>query len=429
MMQAPQSRPNNAFKAPLSPPNVKAYIPPIRILRNMNYGVSFAIGLWDDVTWLCSLEVVLHIYLVLFMLHNAIPELPPGAPYRVPAFPRHFPRRTHETRLAWDVLSILPRALQNTHAQFGHPRGFVATPDFIALAQLQSRLEYVIEESTRSSLVTVDMEDLDMALEDLDTLVMYSSLSNKDILRQDLRSFIEDAKATGDGLQQFCDQIWGAVGRIVHENNHAITVLLEIAEGSHADNFHRQKKMKDLWVQATVLLEKILCESIVKAQGSIISLELLEKKLDNIQDMIDAGEDRLRSEEQGVSSIPPAFQKLEITRVYHLETKFKRRWFPDEKESGPYTASFKLLLIVQKRCELALGHMRGMQSRLEEMSRGLSGLRATTTLPNVDIPIEKIKAVTERLDYGQASMTKTVDAYRREKFADQPILTNLIEYW
>ncbi|CAE7210558.1 unnamed protein product [Rhizoctonia solani] len=419
MMQAPQSRPNDAPKLPLPPPNAKAYIRPIRILGNMNSGVSFAMGLWHDVRWLCSLEVVLHIYLVLFMLHNAAPELPPGAPCRIPAFPRHFPRRTHETQLAWDVLklSILPPALQNTNARVGHPRSFAVTPDFIALAQLQSRLEYVIEQSTRSSLVVVDMSDSDMALRDL-----HSSLSSKDILVRDLRRFVEDARTTSESLQQFRQHVWEAVGQIVHGNNHAIGVLedilLEGAEGSRDNNpyiprfFGRgtalRQEMEDTWLRGTTLLEKILRKSIMKAHDNFISLKTLEKELVSVQNMVFAGEDSLRSKEQGL----------------------KRQWFPDERELGHHSASFKLLLIAQEHCERALIHMKGIRSRLEEIGRDLNGLGATTTPSSVPIEdyINILKKVTERLNHGQTSMIKTVDGYRRGKFDHQPISTNFIEH-
>ncbi|CUA68883.1 hypothetical protein RSOLAG22IIIB_08130 [Rhizoctonia solani] len=400
-MEAPRNRRNSALRAPPSSSNEQAYEYPIRSLEDIKPAISFATKLRDAVASLCKLEVLLHI-LAVYLAFVGIPKLYSKVSCRLPVLPQYFTHCTHE---------------------LGHPRNPVVIPAFIELGELQSRLGYVMEDSTHSSLIAIDMKDSEMALQDLDMLVRDSSISNKELGRN-LELFIEEVEATSGGLQQFGNHIWGAVGRTMSENEYTITMLESIYPETPKESSGiislmsfgqattaTQKKTQDLWLRTTGSFNKTLHELTHQARTSIGSLEMLEISLGNIQDMTVREEDTLRGLEQG----------------------FKRRWFPDEKRLGSNSASYMLLLQVQDHCEHALKYTRGVLSKLEELSNGLSDLGSResiiTSSYNISIRthIENIRNVTERLQHGQVHMKNVEDTYSREKFS--PNQPSRIEFW
>ncbi|KAF8757535.1 hypothetical protein RHS01_03175 [Rhizoctonia solani] len=288
----------------------------------------------------------------------------------------------------------------------------VITPDFITLSRLQSRLEYVMEDSASSSLVAIDIKDSEMALRDL----------------RNLELFVEDARVTSGNLQQFGSRVWGAVDRIVSLNEHTLVTLevasLEAPGGSldsiinffapaeHNSVTTRREIMEDLWLQAIEVMDNTLRKLIHEAQDNVgHCIARLKEKLDNIQDMAIREEDQIRAEEE------------KTKRDARWSTRFKSK--DQGKQQNP-SASLELLQTIQDDRKRALNHVADVLFKLEQMSQDLHNLREGVATPliiagSAQVPIEShikhIRSGTDRLMNGQTRMRGIEDEYRRKKFS------------
>ncbi|CAE7210568.1 unnamed protein product [Rhizoctonia solani] len=172
----------------------------------------------------------------------------------------------------------------NAHER-GHSKERVITPDFVTLAELQSRLGHVMEDSASSTKVAVNIKDSEMALRDLATL------------KSDIKAFVGDAKAAGGNLQQFGGRIWGAVDRIVSLNKRTL-IILENPSTAEGDITAYHTDMEAIWRQGLELLDKTLRKLIHEAQDNFGSLQRLEERLNNIEDMVSAEKHKIFCQEQ-----------------------------------------------------------------------------------------------------------------------------------
>ncbi|KAJ1306929.1 hypothetical protein OPQ81_007912 [Rhizoctonia solani] len=401
-MKAPQNEQNNALVPPELQIDEQVHSNQVQVLENMVKPIVFIVKRRQDTirVALNFVKFIITVYLLFAALPYAILESFPEAPCKLPIVSRYSPHCTRELK---------------------HPRRPIFNPDFITLARLQSRLEYVMEDSASSSVVSVDIKESEMALRDLGTLVRHSSLDNKVALARDLKLFVEDAKTASSSLQQFGTRVWGAVDKIVSGNEHAIAILesisLEASAKSSGSIFGfslsveqdttptYREQLEDLWLQEIQLLEKTVRKLIQEAQANVGSLERLEERLHMIQDMTVPEEEKLRVEERA----------------------FKRLWFPDEEKQQSNSASLKLLQMVQDNRKQALNHVSGVLFKLEQMSNDLGDLREGVATPIIiarssNIPIEahirNIRSVTDRLVNQQTRMREIEDNYRRKKFSD-----------
>ncbi|EUC59812.1 hypothetical protein RSOL_324100 [Rhizoctonia solani AG-3 Rhs1AP] len=276
-MEAPQNGRNNTHEPP---------------------GVSFVGQFWGAATRTLTrlyeiLKHVLMVYLVVVILRNAISESFPEIPCKHPVSTRYFPHCAHK---------------------LDSPGGPIINPDFVTLARLQSRLEYVMEDSARNSLVAVNIKCSDIALRDLSMSVELSSLVGKHTLVEEIKHFVDDAQVASAGLQEFSSHVWASADQIIPLNQD-ITMALEIGKSLEMFGFFygivnglvpmdrdtavtHQKRIEDLWLQAIGSLDKVLFELIDKAQYNVGSLQNLRKRLDNIQDMLAKDAHEIHGEEQ-----------------------------------------------------------------------------------------------------------------------------------
>ncbi|KAG8741403.1 hypothetical protein FRC11_014850, partial [Ceratobasidium sp. 423] len=271
-MEAPQNRQNNVLQPP----------------PDQRMGLRGAVA--------SIRKYVIHVLLVylLLVLPNTIPESFSGALCKLPILSGHFPH-------------YCTRGSDPTGGPIIHP-------DFVTLARLQARLEYVMEDSASSPVIVDNIKDSEITLRDLGTLVKLSTLSRKDTLEEELKLFVENARAAGERLQEFGSRVWGAVDRIVSLNEHALILLERIsleASGGYFTSIigfltpieretattHR-KWMEDIWLQSLESLDKNLRGLIHETQANVGFLQRLEARLNNIQDMAIAEEEELRGEER-----------------------------------------------------------------------------------------------------------------------------------
>ncbi|CAE6428875.1 unnamed protein product [Rhizoctonia solani] len=366
-MEASQNGRDNVFWLPFQPQEGQTCNDPTNSSEGMIKSIVSGVKPFREaVGSLCNFGVVIHIlivYLLFVVLPNATPESFSEVPCKLPTLPRYFPHCTRE---------------------LGHWRKPATIPDFTRLTWSQSRLEYVMEGGTKSSLVSVDLRDSEMDLRNLITMVRYSSLAGKDALARELRLCADGAKDISENLQQFGNNIWGAVGRIVSQNSHTVIELKSVMPetsvgfpGSIVDVFvpirrraaaTRQKRMEDLWLQTVELLEKILGELIHEAIANIDSLQSLKGGLDNVEDMMFMEDDKIREEEQA----------------------FKRRWFRNKEVSRSNSASLELLRTVQDNVEHALKYVTTVLDELMHMPKDLYDLRGMATPASFNASIEHL---------------------------------------
>ncbi|CAE7211206.1 unnamed protein product [Rhizoctonia solani] len=284
----------------------------------------------------------------------------------------------------------------------------IVTPDFVTLVNMQSGLNYVMEDSASGAKVAVDIKDSEMALRDLATLVRYSALSNKDPLESDLKLFVKDAKVASGNLQQFGSRVWGSVDRIVSLNKHML-IQLENTPTGKEDIATYRKDMEAIWRQGLGLLSSTLRKLIHEAQDNVGSLQRLEERLNNIEDMVSA-------------------EKHEISRQ---EQELKQQWVRErlglnEEKRQSHGASLELLTTIKDDRKRALSHVTGALLQLTKMSNDLDELRDGVVAPviisgssntPVEAHIESIRSGTEQLVNGQLRMRTIEDEYRRQKFS------------
>ncbi|KAH7335157.1 hypothetical protein B0J17DRAFT_668880 [Rhizoctonia solani] len=393
---------NNAPKLSGSLPDDQDHKDPANATPPIDFGVRY---LRDAVMSVCNLQVVKFLSILCLVFLALGPESPTKSLCKIPVLSGYTSHCARELDL---------------------PRKPVATPDFITLARLQSRLEQVMKDSASSSKVAVDIKDSEMALRDLGTVVKHSALSKKDILGRDLKSFVNDAKAAGASLQQFGSRVWGAVDRIVSLNEHTLLILESTSTagegnsgssgwwgrkgGEVASRVPDPKEMENIWLQGVFMLDQNLRKLIHEAQHNIGSLQRLEEKLNSIADMV-------------------AEEKHEIM---DKELALKQQWFRElfgmnNGEWHSHSMSHALLERVKNNRQDALNHVTGVLLKLKQMSNDLDDLREGVATPLIipassNIPIEahikSIRGATERLVNGQTNMREIEDGYRREKFSE-----------
>ncbi|KAH7335156.1 hypothetical protein B0J17DRAFT_64869 [Rhizoctonia solani] len=314
--------------------------------------------------------------------------------------------------LVFLVPPVLSGYCSHCASELDLPKEPVATPDFITLAGLQSRLEQVMKDSASSSKVAAGIKTSEIALRDLGTAVKHSALSKKHILERDLKSFVNDAKTTGASLQQFGSRVWGAVDRIVSLNEHILLILESTPtsgdgnEGSQswwgqrggevASQVPDSKDIENIWRQGIDLLGKTLHKLIHEAQHNMGSLQRLEERLNNIADMVAEEKDDILGKER------------------ELKKKWIRELFRmNNAEWHSHSVSHALLEMVKNDRQHALNHVEGVLYKLNRMSSELEDLRDGVVKPLIisssfKIPVEKhikyIRDATERLVNGQTNM-------------------------
>ncbi|CAE7098010.1 unnamed protein product [Rhizoctonia solani] len=255
--------------------------------------------------------------------------------------------------------------------EHGHSKERVITPDFVTLVELQSRLERVMDDIASSSKAAVDIKDSEMALRDLATLVRYSALSNKDPLESDLKLFVRDAKVASGNLQQFGSHVWGAMDRIKY-----MLIQLESTPTGSEDIATHRKDMEAIWRQGLELLRSTLCKLIHEAQDNVDSLQRLEERLNNIEDMVSA----------------------EMHKITCQEHALKQQWVREslglnEEKRQSHGASLELLATIKDYRKRALSHVIGALFQLTKMSNDLDELIDEVIAPVIisdssDISIE-----------------------------------------
>lgn len=91
-------------------------------------------------------------------------------------------------------------------------RGPTQWADYPSLVNVQSKnFEQLLEESSASTGLTLEIKKAEMATTDLMNVVMFSKLASKNVVVDMLKEFVEDAKSTGKGLHRLHAKVGGSV--------------------------------------------------------------------------------------------------------------------------------------------------------------------------------------------------------------------------
>lgn len=313
------------------------------------------------------------------------------------------------------------------------------SPDFPKLASLQSRLEDVMDDSSSSSIVAVDIKNSEMAVRDLTTLVKLSSLVAKDSLVDHLNEFVVDAKTAGRNLQKFGGRVGGAVDQILAMNEYVLKLLENTAKDAQAQISSgpirrvfnslspiksagpqviaaRRKEVETMWYQATGMMEATVRKLIFEAEANILALDKLEGQLDTINEMV------LR-EDAGIRA-----QAEEV--LGELWTKLGG----NRRKLHNFRSHRTLLNEIRTYRKRALAHVASTLVQLQQVSSDLDDLRQRVATPALageesGIPLEvhigSMQKGTERLMEGRKRAREREDAYLQKILSegnDRPLL-------
>lgn len=334
-------------------------------------------------------------------------------------------------------LPLVPRAIPYC-SRNSFSRHF--SPDFLKLVSLQTRLEDVMDDSTSTSIIAVDMKNSEIAVRDLTTLVKLSSLIAKDALVDRLNEFVLDAKTTGRNLQKFGGRVGGAVDQIVAMNEYVLKLLESTAKdaqpqlpsgtvqrvinaispirpaGPHVIAA-RRKEVESMWYQATGMMESSVRKLIMEAEANIIALDRLESQLDAINEMVLREDNHIRGQAEEVLS--------------ELWTMLGG----NKKLLNNFRSHRVLLHEIRTYRKRALAHVSSTLVQLQQLSADLDDLRQRVATPALageqsGIPLEvhigSMQKGTERLMDGRKRAREREDEYLRKILSngnDRPMLS------
>ncbi|KAL0579319.1 hypothetical protein V5O48_002717 [Marasmius crinis-equi] len=168
--------------------------------------------------------------------------------------------------------------------------------DYSRLANAQSStFEELLDASVGGSALSLEVKKAEMATKDLSTLVRLSKLTSRDFIAESLDKFIEDARATGRGLQRLSSKVGGAVDSIMAVNNYALHTI----EAAQAKSVSRslsllvpflrpntQEVVLQTFGEAMNVLSNTIQRLIVEAEVQLANLERLEEDLAVLHELV-----------------------------------------------------------------------------------------------------------------------------------------------
>ena len=166
---------------------------------------------------------------------------------------------------------------------------------------LQGQFEDVLDETSTSVGLPMEMKRSESSIRDLRQLVRYSNLHSKNELVLEFDTFIETARMASYDLQKFNSHIGRAVDNVLSTSKWTSRVLEGISEreasisfvGKAADVVLRpfqpvrfgESALLDQYIQHTTIIEGEILKLIEEAQALLMILNNLETRLDTINDV------------------------------------------------------------------------------------------------------------------------------------------------
>jgi len=286
-------------------------------------------------------------------------------------------------------------------------------PEFDRLITVQSAFEEVLESSSHSSILPLDMKRSEASIRDLKQVVLYSNLPSKHELVFEFQVFVETARQASADLTRFNSRIGRAVDHIISINKHTLQVLdgwaLEASSRSRLSRFWpsantlTEPHLLQQYLRHTSAIEQQINELILEAQALLAILQSLDDRLDVIHGIVTR--DGVHVQDNRDELFAQLWTQLGGNRgsVQRLD------------------AQLRLLSEVSVYRRTAWAHVSGTILKLQAIAAGLEDLRervGATEVLGDDVPlrqhVETIQMGLERLErQREESRRVETEGYRR----------------
>ncbi|KAI0696294.1 hypothetical protein C8T65DRAFT_729690 [Cerioporus squamosus] len=256
--------------------------------------------------------------------------------------------------------------------------------DYPRLVEIQnSNFEQLLGDTVGGSALTLEIKKAEMATRDLVTLVKYSDLKSKDHLAESLLVFVDDAKATGKGLQKLTSKINGAVDKIMAINDHA----LHLIEGTSQEQpnslirviwpFGAPKPSRDTVVEAFRYSMDVHAEEMARL---ILEVEVSNANLDQL--------------EEDLAVLHELCTRENITLTEKHDELLSQLWTNlggNRGQRRKFSTNFELLKALGEYRKRAAAHVAAAMQTLQAMGEDMEDLRERVAAPEIvgdQIPIE-----------------------------------------
>ncbi|KAF6748656.1 hypothetical protein DFP72DRAFT_992156 [Ephemerocybe angulata] len=168
--------------------------------------------------------------------------------------------------------------------------------DYPALVEVQGKMfEQMLDDSTGSASLSLDMKKTEMATVDLIALVRLSDLASKEALAETLSEFVLDAKDAGRSMHKMDAKMNGALDSIMAMNDYAYGRI----EGARANEPGRFSIA--LW-KPKRLTEEHLERLLLELESNYSKLTRLEDRLGTLRDILGWEDKRMSADKEELLS-------------------------------------------------------------------------------------------------------------------------------
>ncbi|KAG9096437.1 hypothetical protein FRC06_008661 [Ceratobasidium sp. 370] len=179
-------------------------------------------------------------------------------------------------------------------------------PDFPKLVALQSQLQGVMEKSTDTLVVAIDIKHSGTAVRDLIPRVKHSLLISRDLLAKRLGELVEDARTTGRGLQKFGSRVERVVDQTISMNEYTIGLLESAAKRKQPSSFSKllsppvpppqRKDIKAMWFKSIGSMKSEVVQLSLEAVANMQALDKLDNGLSVIHKMVVREDNKIKAD-------------------------------------------------------------------------------------------------------------------------------------
>lgn len=290
-----------------------------------------------------------------------------------------------------------------------------ANVEFDSLMNLQGKFEDVLDETSNSIGLPMEMKRGEASIRDLRQLVRYSNLHSKNELVLEFDTFIETARMASYDLQKFNSHIGRAVDNVLSTSKWTSKVLEGISEREASASFAEkaadivlrpfqpvrfgESALLDQYIQHTTIIESEIHKLIDEANALLMVLEHLENRLDTINGV--SARDRMHAIKE---------RDEILGQLWTIVGGNKGKLKSTSRQLG-------LLHQVNLYRKSAVNHVSTTIVKLQEIQTGIEDLRERVGAPELlrgkakvplSVHIENIQRGVERLE-GQRDEARKVE--------------------
>jgi hypothetical protein len=303
-----------------------------------------------------------------------------------------------------------------------------ANPEFSSLMNTQSQFSEILDSSTNSLSLPLDMKRSETSIRDLRQIVRFSSLGSRHELTLEFDGFIETARIASYDLQKFNSHVGRAVDIVLSTARWTERVLDDIAHKSSKSNSFlpsiisslltpfqpvpfTPSLLLDQYITHTRVISDEINNLISEAQALLLVLQSLEDRLDVIHSISLS------------NSLSAQVSKDEV--LSHLWTMLGG----NRAQLSKYNKQLQLLRHVGEYRKIAFAHVSATILKLQAMGAELEDLRMRVGSAELqrdygkeevplEVHIESIRMGVERLEAGRERAREVERGHVRRVLGD-----------